>query len=377
MADSIINGLATEAAPVSTDVTVIARGAANAKKVTLAALVAAGLDGNLSSIAQLTGAGFTYRSSGSPTWEVLGAAAARTALGIDSDDAVTFGNITVGANADAAQRTIDINAAAGQTRALRYMSGGVVRWSAFVTSAAETGSDAGSAWVLRANTDAGALIDDPITITRAAGGSMVLTRPITASAAFTGSISVTSPQMVASGNVSAAAWTTAGIGFKAVASTYTDTSSSGTVSVVGVHALATPTLAASSSTTYTTASTLYIAAAPTAGTNVTITTGRAIHVAAGSCLFAGGITVQGATNLNVNQNNATSIGTGTTTSAVSIGGASNAVNISSVAGGTLGFHGATAVAIQTISGSRGGNAALADLLTKLATKGLIVDGTTA
>lgn len=37
---------------------------------------------------------------------------------------------------------------------------------------------------------------------------------------------------------------------------------------------------------------------------------------------------------------------------------------------TLGFHGATAVAKQTVAGSRGGNAALANLMTALATLGL-------
>lgn len=47
------------------------------------------------------------------------------------------------------------------------------------------------------------------------------------------------------------------------------------------------------------------------------------------------------------------------------------------AANTLGFHGATPVAKQTVSGSRGGNAALADLLTKLATLGVITDGTSA
>ena len=47
------------------------------------------------------------------------------------------------------------------------------------------------------------------------------------------------------------------------------------------------------------------------------------------------------------------------------------------AANTLGFHGATAVPKQTVTGSRGGNAALADLLTKLATLGLIVDGSSA
>jgi hypothetical protein len=43
----------------------------------------------------------------------------------------------------------------------------------------------------------------------------------------------------------------------------------------------------------------------------------------------------------------------------------------------LGFYGSSAVAKQTITGSRGGNAALADLLTKLATLGLITDSTSA
>lgn len=46
-------------------------------------------------------------------------------------------------------------------------------------------------------------------------------------------------------------------------------------------------------------------------------------------------------------------------------------------GSGLGFYGATAATKQTISGSRGGNAALADLLTKLAALGLITDSTTA
>lgn len=54
---------------------------------------------------------------------------------------------------------------------------------------------------------------------------------------------------------------------------------------------------------------------------------------------------------------------------------SGAVHTLDGAANTLGFHGATPVTKQTVSGSRGGNAALADLLTKLATLGLITDGT--
>jgi hypothetical protein len=46
-------------------------------------------------------------------------------------------------------------------------------------------------------------------------------------------------------------------------------------------------------------------------------------------------------------------------------------------GGAIGFYTATPVAKQTVSGSRSANAALADLITKLATVGLITDGTSA
>lgn len=46
-------------------------------------------------------------------------------------------------------------------------------------------------------------------------------------------------------------------------------------------------------------------------------------------------------------------------------------------GTLLGVYGATPVAQQTINGSRGGNAALADLLTKLALEGFIIDNTSA
>lgn len=55
---------------------------------------------------------------------------------------------------------------------------------------------------------------------------------------------------------------------------------------------------------------------------------------------------------------------------------SGAVHTLDAEGDQLGFHGATPVGRQTVTGSRGGNAALADLLTKLATLGLITDGTT-
>jgi hypothetical protein len=47
------------------------------------------------------------------------------------------------------------------------------------------------------------------------------------------------------------------------------------------------------------------------------------------------------------------------------------------ANNTLGFHGADPIAKQTVSGAKGGNAALASLITALANLGLITDGTSA
>lgn len=60
-------------------------------------------------------------------------------------------------------------------------------------------------------------------------------------------------------------------------------------------------------------------------------------------------------------------------------GALRANNVTKFAWSTAGlsFFNATVAAQQNITGSRGGNAALADLLTKLATIGLITDGTSA
>lgn len=56
---------------------------------------------------------------------------------------------------------------------------------------------------------------------------------------------------------------------------------------------------------------------------------------------------------------------------------SGAVHTIDGSGNRLGFHGATSVAQQTVTGSRASGAALASLLTALANVGLIVDGSTA
>jgi len=75
------------------------------------------------------------------------------------------------------------------------------------------------------------------------------------------------------------------------AATYTDNSSSGTVSTVTTtNSFGVPTFAASSATTYTNAATVYIAGAPTTGTNATITNSHALYVAAGRTTLVGPLT---------------------------------------------------------------------------------------
>jgi hypothetical protein len=77
-----------------------------------------------------------------------------------------------------------------------------------------------------------------------------------------------------------------------VASTYTDTTSSGTLApVASFYGLAQPTLSTSNVTTYTSAATLYIANAPTTGGSATITNPYALYVAAGTTYLAGNVGV--------------------------------------------------------------------------------------
>lgn len=83
-------------------------------------------------------------------------------------------------------------------------------------------------------------------------------------------------------------------GIQSGVTTWNDATSSGTVSSKSILGIAAPTLTASSSTTFTTASTLRIGGAPTASTNVTIGTPYALEVAAGNSYFGGTVTAGGA-----------------------------------------------------------------------------------
>ncbi len=78
------------------------------------------------------------------------------------------------------------------------------------------------------------------------------------------------------GSFSQTAWTTSGIGLRQDLSTYTDTSSSGTVAAVAINSFLGGAIAASSATTYTDASLIRFVG-PTAGANVIMTTPKVLQ----------------------------------------------------------------------------------------------------
>ena len=113
-----------------------------------------------------------------------------------------------------------------------------------------------------------------VTLTNATGlpaAGVVGTAAILGANTFTGDQTLSSASLIMSGNISAAAWTTNGIRIKGVASTLTDTSSSGTVAAAYTDVLGGNTIAASSATTFTVYASAFIKN-PIAGSNVTIGT---------------------------------------------------------------------------------------------------------
>lgn len=82
-------------------------------------------------------------------------------------------SIVVGKNS-AVGTGVAISSAAGQFRSLQFQTNLLPRWTLQGNNTAEGGADAGSDFNVAAFTDAGGLIDLPITITRAPGGSIAL-----------------------------------------------------------------------------------------------------------------------------------------------------------------------------------------------------------
>jgi len=121
------------------------------------------------------------------------------------------------------------------------------------------------------------------------GGDIISNGFVTVSANITSAnviatTALQAPKVNITGNVSSSAWGTSGIGLVVSANTYTDasTAGSGTVASASINVINIPTITASNlAVTVTKASSLYIAGAPAAGANITLTNSYALQVAAG------------------------------------------------------------------------------------------------
>lgn len=154
-----------------------------------------------------------------------------------------------------------------------------------------TCSTAASALIWTTNTGFGC----NTSITANAVPAANLTGSTLAAGVTASSLTSVGAQLTMSGNISAASWTTSGIGLITGANTYTDTTSSGTVAVRYEHRINGTTVASSSATTYTTDAEVFIGPPAQSG-NATITTpealrlGGALDLAGNNLISAGNVT---------------------------------------------------------------------------------------
>lgn len=83
--------------------------------------------------------------------------------------AESTGNITATGSITAPATGFVLDDAAGTNRYIRWRTAGLDRWAAVAGAAVEGGSNTGSNWVLQRYNDAGAVIDNPISIARLSG----------------------------------------------------------------------------------------------------------------------------------------------------------------------------------------------------------------
>jgi hypothetical protein len=124
------------------------------------------------------------------------------------------------------------------------------------------------------------------------GSIKVLSGNITVSAGSisTNAFSTTGGNLTVGMTFSQASWTTNGI-FRLASGTITNSTGTGTVATQVAASIGTINFASSSAMTVTDAASFYIAAAPGAGTNTTITRGWSHYVAAGHAYFGGSVVV--------------------------------------------------------------------------------------
>ncbi|TSC92503.1 MAG: hypothetical protein CEN89_640 [Candidatus Berkelbacteria bacterium Licking1014_7] len=110
----------------------------------------------------------------------------------------------------------------------------------------------------------------------------------TASNVYNSVFSIAGPAQYTGGQVFNP-WGTGGAQVRGLAGLYTDNSDAGTRATAVAWSIAQPTFGSTNAVTITDAATLYIANAPVAGTNITLTRSHALWVAAGDSIFAGNV----------------------------------------------------------------------------------------
>lgn len=242
------------------------------------------------------------------------AVAGTTSITVDADITLTT---TTGASNEARQAIILWNPASGTTT--RYItapaqskmytvinaSGGtqsiVIRGVGPTTGVTiAKGEAAMVAWngsdFVKVSSSGGAITFTDLTVTgnTILGDAAADTLTVNATSTFASPVNFQGlVKLPSTGRSAAAALTTTAPAFLyGVASTYTDTTSSGTIGAMApFYSIAQPTLATSNVTTYTNAATLYIANAPAAGGSATITNAYSLYVAAGNAYFADSVTL--------------------------------------------------------------------------------------
>ena len=174
----------------------------------------------------------------------------------------TLSNVTISG-------TITANASTGSSGQYLESTGTGVRWSSVDSTQISSG------------TSSMAVIASGGNVRGNIGGATVSTL-------YSGGLAVTG-KLHRTGDGSAPSISTNGIGIVSDASTFTDSTSFGTVATLAINAIQQPTIAATGATTWTNAATFYIANAVAAGSNATLTNRWSLYVAAGNSGFGGDI----------------------------------------------------------------------------------------
>jgi len=244
------------------------------------------------------------------TLAIGGAAGAQTVTIGGSSTAASTYNFATGATATATTKTVNIgtNGAAGSTTNINI--GSSIAGSTTINSGTIVGASTtqnvfnATATTINAFGAATTISFGAVTGTTTFNSTTATTSTATGAVVISGGVGIAKGLFVggtvtSSGNLTAAAWGTAGIAYQNLASTFTDnsTAASGTAAWGVIESIAINTIAATNATvTYTNAASFYIAGAPTNGANVTITNPYALYVAAGASYFGGAITANSTIN---------------------------------------------------------------------------------